>query len=1031
MMLLASIPAAAQSLRGKVLDSQGQGIPGASVLVQGTNSGTVTDIDGNYQYPAKAGDVLEFSFIGMKTKTVKYDGRKVINVVLEDDATVLDEVVVVGFGSQHKADLTNAVSSVKGAELLKAPAVGVSSMVGTRVAGVVALQQSGQPGYDAASILVRGQSAVCIVDGVQRDINEIDPNEIESVSVLKDATSASMYGLNSNAVILVTTKKGDSQRTRISYNGEYGISRNTDMLRLLNGPEYAYWYNKADELDCMASGKAFNPIFTEQQVHYMLNGEKGWGNTDWYALTFGTGKTQHHNVSATGGNDKVKFFTSLGYFEQDGNVRNFTFNRVNMRSNVEAKISDDLTFEMNVSGRIERRHRPGFSAEPDDWNNIPQQAVRALPYVPTTMEVNGETLPVATRTNSSWVDPLGASDNTGYYNVDNYVLQTNMALKYDMPFIKGLSAKFMASYDIRFQTTKQLAVPYYQAVLTLPVAGTDELKYVRSTDPRGGNTTLTESASWSTFLTTQTSLNYDRTFGKHKVKALALLETRENKSHALSASGSGLDFIFQDELSKLTNQTGSGTHKEPSISGYSGHSRVAGYAGRLNYSYADKYLLEATVRYDGSYVFGGKKGTRWVTLPGVSAGWRINKEDWFNVPQIQELKLRGSVGLTANSSVAAYQYLDLISASKNAVVFGGSPYGMLYASTLGNPDLTWSKVLNYDAGFDFEAWNGLLGIEADVFYKYEYDILSSVTGAYSPSVGSYHFSYANENKMDYRGFDVTFRHNNYIGDFNYGAKLILTYAYRRWLYYAGDSDNTPDYLKLTGKEVGSQVGFIADGLFQTDEEAQNSATIPGSKVTAGYIKYVDRNGDGKITYDQDRGYVANGAYPRVQGSLNLYAGWKGFDIDMLFQGATGRTVSLTGVYTSNWVMDNTFLTKPFYHGGNSPLWLLERSWTPDNPNGEFPRPSITPLSSNNAYSSTFWYRDGTYIRLKTLQFGYTVPQKVLRKTGVSSLRVYLQGSNLFTLSGLTKYGIDPEQPGVNNGYYPQQKTYQMGVKLTF
>lgn len=1025
---------AAHLVQGKVTDSQGEPIPGASVFVSGTRNGVITDFNGLYSIEAPSDGVLEFSFLGMKTKTVSIEGRQTINVTLEDDTTVLQEVVVVGYGTQEKVSLTNAVSTVKGAELLKAPAVGLATAVGTRVAGVVALQESGQPGADAASLLVRGQGAIFIVDGVPREFNEIEPNEIESISVLKDATSAAMYGLNSSAVILVTTKRGDAQKTRISYNGEFGVSRNTNMLRLLSGPEYAYWYNKAYELDCEAFETAFTPVFTAQHVQWMNEGTHGWGNTDWYSKTFGTGLTQHHNVSATGGNDKVKFFTSLGYYDQEGNVSNFNYQRYSLRSNVDAKITDDLSFGMNVAARIEKRHRPGFSANPGDWSNIPQQAVRALPYVPETYEINGEVYPVSTRTASSWVNPIAASNLTGHQDTRNTYIQSDMFLKYDVPFVKGLSLKQMVSFDAGFQFAKQLAVPYYTAVLTLPLAGDTDLRYVRSNDARGTTISQTESGSWNWKINTQSSIDYQREFGNHKVHAFALFETRENRSHTFGGSAYGLDFIQQDELKFATNQTGDGSEKIPVVTGSSGHTRVAGYAGRINYSFKDKYLIEASFRYDGSYVFEGKSGTRWVALPGVSAGWVASKEDWFNVDGIDLLKLRASVGKTANSNIEAYQYMDLVQLSKKQVIFGGASESMVYASTLGNPNLTWAKVLNYDVGFDFEAWKGLLGLEFDVFYKYEYDILSSVTGSYSPSRGGYYYSYANNNRRDYKGFDLTVRHNNYIGDLNYGAKLVLTYAYRRWLYYSGDSDNTPDYLKLTGKEVGAQQGFIAMGLFQSATEAENSATIPGKNVTAGYIKYLDRNGDGKITYEQDRGYVAGSPYPRVQGSLNLFASWRGIDIDMLWQGATGRTVSLTGIYTatgSEGVMDNTFLTKPFYHGGNSPLFLLENSWLPENLNGEFPRPTITPLSSNNAYSSTFWYRDGSYLRLKTLQIGYTVPQKVISAMGVTALRFYIQGSNLLTFSGLTKYNIDPEQPGVNNGYYPQQKTYQLGVKITF
>lgn len=1030
------LPALAQqTVRGKVVDSYGEPVPGASVVIAKSLTGVMTDNDGLYVIECKSSDILEFGFMGMKTVRETVGSRTVINVTLMDDATALEDAVVVGYGTQSKMNLTNAVSSVKGAELLKAPAVGVTSMLGTRVAGVVALQQSGQPGNDAASLLVRGQGAVCVVDGVKRDLNEIDPNEIESISVLKDATSASMYGLDATSVILVTTKRGDAQRTRISYNGEYGISRNTDMLRLLNGPEYAYWYNKTTELDCKAIGKEFVPIFTQEQVQWMKEGSHGWGNTDWYSKTFGTGTTQHHTVSASGGNDRSKFFTSIGYFDQTGNVQNFNYQRYNIRSNVDTKINEWLSFEMNLAGRLEIRNQPGFSANPNDWNNIPQQAVRALPYVPEYYEINGVEYPVSTRTNSSWVNPSAAATQTGSSNTRNTYLQSNAALRWDVPFVKGLYFKAMGSYDMMFQNSRRIATPYYTAVLTLPVAGTTDLSYSRSADARGTSTSLTESAYYNYAITSNLSANYEREFGKHAVKAIAFVETREVKSHTISATGYGLDFLTLAELSKVTNKTGDGSEKVPSISGSSSHTRAAGFAGRVNYAYDQKYLLELSCRYDGSYIFSNKAGARWVALPGASLGWNMHKEDWFDVSWINELKLRASAGKSATSnSLSSTNYMDLFALSNNALVLNGVNQGMVYASVIGNPNLTWSKIDNYDLGIDFEAWKGLLGLEFDVFYKYEYDILSGVTGAYSPSRGGYYFSYGNDNKKDYRGFDFTIRHDNYIGDLNYGAKLMFTYAYRRWLYYAGDSENAPEYQRLTGKEVGSLYGYIADGLFQNESEIRNSPVMSDKAVAPGYIKYVDRNGDGQITYAQDMGYVAASAYPRVQGSLNLYANWKGFDIDMLWQGATGRTVSLTGQYTatgSEGIMDNTFLTKPFYHGGNSPLYLLENSWTPDNPDGEFPRPSITTVSSNNAFSSTFWYRDGSYLRLKTLQLGYTLPTKITKPMGMSSLRFYVQGSNLLTFSALNKYHIDPEQPGVNNGYYPQQKVYQLGVKLTF
>ena len=342
--------------------------------------------------------------------------------------------------------------------------------------------------------------------------------------------------------------------------------------------------------------------------------------------------------------------------------------------------------------------------------------------------------------------------------------------------------------------------------------------------------------------------------------------------------------------------------------------------------------------------------------------------------------------------------------------------------------------MNYNLGFDATLWAGLLGLEFDAFYKYEYDKLSTVTGSYAPSLGGYYYSTANVNKVDYKGFDLTFTHNNQIGDFYYGAKLIWSYAYGRWLKYSGDAENTPDYLKLTGKQIGAKLGFIDEGLFQNEADIANSPTIPGSRVLPGYVKYKDRNGDGVITYAQDMGYVGNSSTPTHTGSLNLFGSWKGFDFDMLFSWGLGHDVALTGVYTSygsEGIMDNTAYTKMFYHGGNSPEFLAENSWTPQNTNAEFPRLSLVTVSSNNAYSSTFWYRNGNYLRMKTAQIGYNLPEKWLVPMGVEGVRLYAEAYNVFTISGLSKYNIDPESPSVNNGYYPQQRTFSLGVKLSF
>lgn len=1011
----------AQSLiRGTVTDSNGQPLAGATIALKGTITGTTTDVNGSFSLNLPSGnETLVFAFIGYETREVSSTGQSFLNVVLNERTEGIDEVVVVGYGAQRRGSITGAVSQVGGEELLKRPVGNISNMLGGLVPGVISLQQSGQPGSDGSSILVRGSGAKYIVDGIERSISEIDPNEIASISVLKDASSASVYGLDANSVVIVTTRRGATAPSRITFTGAYGVSTNTSMLNMLDGPGYAYWYNKAREMD----GDA--PVFSSAHVEKMTNGDPtdGWHNTNWYKETFGIGSNMNLNVNATGGTEKIKYFVSLGNYNQEGNVKGFDYNRINLRSNIDAVIANHLELTFDVSGRIEERKRPGYSASPGDWNNIPQQAIRAHPYVPA--EMNGE--PVSTRTSSSYVNPLAASALTGYNTSKTNILQTNFALNYDAPFLKGLSFKFLTAYDISYQTSKGFSTPYYTWVATAPTSQSGDISYVRTYDARGTNTSLTEGLGHYSHLTTNSSMKYQNSFGLHNVTFLGLAETIQRDGNRFSATGYGFDIPQLDELSfaKLKEKN--------VVSGSSYQQRTSGFLARLNYDYNHLYLAELSYRYDGSYVFGGMvKGKRWSPFPAASIGWRMSNEEWFKnaVHFVDNLKLRASIGLTGTTEIPAYYYLNTLSfLADPAVVLGGEAQSGLITSRPANINLTWAKALQYNGGVEATLWSGMLGFEFDVFYKYIYDMLSTVDATFPDSYGGYVYGYANNNKQDHKGFEVTVNHRNKLGDFRYRFGVNGTYTLRRWLRY-GDSANTPDWLKLTGKEVGSQVGFIALGLFQSQEEIDNSALIEGKAVRVGDIKYLDRNGDGKISYEQDRGYIGKSAYPKFVGAFNFDASWKGFDAAFIWQGALGRDVALTGVYSGG-IMDNTSMTKPFYHGGNSPAYLVENSWREDNPNAEFPRLAIVSASSNNAYSSSYWYRNGDYIRLKTAQIGYTIPQNLLKGIGIYGVRIHADGQNLLTFSKLNKYNIDPEQPGVSNGYYPQQRVFSMGLKLTF
>lgn len=1056
MMVFIGTLAVSAQITGTVVDSNDDPLPGVTVLVKGTQEGVSTNLDGQYTIQAKDNATLIFRYVGMKTQEVKVNGRKVVDVTLQDDDTTLDEVVVVGYGSMKRGAVTSAVSTVSSKELLKSPTMSMSNVIGGRVSGIATVQTSGQPGADAATITLRGQTGIIyVIDGVRRtgeDFNQIDPNEIESVSILKDASAIAVYGLDANGVIIVTTKQGDSEKTSITYTGTYGWSQNALQQTWLDGPGYAYWYNRAYALDKdMEWGPDCYPVFTPEIVNSIRLGINGWGNTNWYDKLWGTGTKTTHNISASGGSEKYKFFVSLGYLNEKGNLDRHDNARYNLRANINAKITKNLTFDLGFSGRLRDQHSPYMSADPDAYENIPEQIVRSLPFLPEYMTYNGKQYPVGSWGGNVLVAaPAQAIYDSGYQKINLTTVATNFALKYDAPFLKGLYAKFTGAYDVTFQNIKSLTTPYQliRASFNTGTIGMTTPKY--GADGNGapewsdqpGNTSIIQSTSRAYTVTSQTSVGYNNKFGEHNVGVLALMETRESRSQGMGGVGYGLNFINLDVLNNVTNTGLTGTTMYPTIMGSESHSRSAGFVMRGNYNYADKYFAELTYRYDGSYLFGGMN-KRWVSLPGVSLGWRIDRENFFHVDWINNLKLRAGYGQTATTSgLSALMWSNLMSVANNSVIIGGTAQSSIAPSVLGNPFLTWSKANNYNIGIDATFWQGLLNIEADVFYKYEYDKIGSTTGAYPPSMGGYYYTTGNVNAIDYRGYDMTFSHNNRIGKVGYGAKVIFSYAFARWVKYAGDSPNLPEWQRLAGKQVGIKRGMIAEGLFQSWEEINNSPTTP-QKVRPGYIKYKDLNGDGKIVapsagaWGDDDGYFGKSHTPKYTGSVNLNANWNGFDFDMLWAFGLDCDVAITGLYTQSGaahagVQDHTSFSRPFYEGGNSPIYLVENAWTPENPNAEFPRLEATmSYSNNNGYASTWWYRNGNYMRLKTAQIGYSLNPKWLKKSGITKLRVYAEGYNLLTFSGLNKYNIDPESPAVNNGYYPQQRTYAVGVNLSF
>ena len=1035
---------ALQTVAGRVVDPQGVPVIGANIAVKGTAGlGAVTDTDGRFMLRVQTGAVLVVSYIGYVTQEVHTGRDAVLKIVLQEDTKKLDEIVVVGYGSQKKLSLTGAISAVRGEELLKAPSTNISSLLGGQLPGISSVQESGEPGLDQASLRIRGSvyNVTYIVDGMPRSINDIDPHDVESISVLKDGASAAVYGLKgAGGVVIVTTRKGREGKSEITYNGSFGASMNANFPKFMNGPQFAHYYNMGDLMDQLANGtvqdrKDYVPVFTGENVRRMLNGDPsdGWDNVDYIDRIFGTGFNQQHSITAQGGTDAMRYFVSAGYLGQQGNIDNFTYKRYNLRTNLEARIASGLTLRLGAAGHAGRRSTPGYASGGTDsdsglgeqgWLSVSHQTIAMHPYLPEKYQ--GLYTATLAKNTSLPQSPLAAVYESGYKRTRSVDLQTNLTLQYEIPRIKGLSIELTGAYDYGSSQNKNLDTPYRVYAIKLPDS-TSDLSYTLTSDPRGKDyISLGEGQTTSRQLVGQGSLRYGNRFGKHRTDVLFLAEVRDYRIDRFSAYAKNLDFPELPELNL-------GVGAEQPVRGSSDASRSVGYVFRLKYDYSDKYLAELTGRYDGSYKFAGNiDGRRWAFFPSVSLAWRISQERFMQGMEfLDDLKIRGSVGLLGNDGVTPYSFLSTY-AFGDKLALGGKPVNSLYTSVIANPYLSWEKTLSYNAGVDFTLWNGLLGMELDVFYTYTYDMLTSMGSDYPPSMGGYYRTYANYNKVDARGIEVAVNHRHRLTlagrTFRYGAGANITYARNRFLRYP-DSPNIPEWQKVTGKSVYASYGWIAEGLFRSEEEIDRSAWY-GNRPNLGDIKYKDLNGDGKID-SQDRGRIGRDNRPQLTFGLNLDAEWNGIDFNARFTGGALFDVSLTGTYYNGYD-DNTIWTQTFKEGANSPLFLVENAYSIDNPTGTFPRITIGNLAhgGDNGLASTFWFRDGKYLRLKSVQLGYTLPKAWLVKTGIRRLRFFIDGSNLFTVSGLPD-GIDPESPGVNNGYYPQQKTVMGGVSFTF
>ena len=918
---LVSMSAHAQiKVEGNVFDENDTPLIGVSVVAEGGTNGAITDLNGHFSLMvSNANSHLTFSYVGYITQKVQLKGKKLLKIILREDANLLDEVVVVGYGTQKKINVTGAIAQVDNKELKMAPSGSLSGMLAGRLPGLISKQSSGQPGADGANLYIRGNGAgdgspLIVIDGVITDyFPSFSPDEVESITILKDATAAAVYGVRAAAgVILITTKRGAVQKPTVTYNGSLTLSQNTDFPKFLNGPDYAYWYNKAQLLDGVAEE---NLRFSPEEIDRITNpgeNEHIYGNTDWFDLLFrNTAPTYTNNVSVSGGTEKIKFFASVGAYNQEGIIKRTSYDKYNFRSNMDAKITDNFDLSLDLSGYVSEQDEPGASAGVGSYASIFQQALLSYPYL---KPYTADGMPIASinTAGNGNNNPIAARDLSGNNNVKKTYFQGNIAMKYQLPFVKGLSVKLNASYLKNYTMQKK----YF---LTYDVYGWNQttrqgnVETGRIANKVSLNQWFTESEGY----TIQPALEYSNKFGKHAISGLFLYEFSRTDESSMSAGRT--DFPITDIMDL---NYGLEVNKDLVKGGHS-QAKRAGYVIRLNYSYDDKYLLEFTSRIDASTAL--PKKYRWGVFPGVSVGWRLSQEDFFKeaVPFMENLKIRASVGRLGSdraiSNTMTYFSTATLSADPT-VLFGTSPQKYLGLSSPVNPFLKWQLTDTYNVGIESSMWNG---------------------------------------------------------------------------------------------------------LFQSEEEIAHSAvfgpTLPGD------IKLKDINGDGKITWDQDMVPIGRSNTPEMMFGLNLGAEWKGFDFNMLLQGAALFDVNLCGLYSSG-IRDDTFYTRPFYADGNTPYYLVEGAWRPDHTDAKYPRLGIESRSNGGKFSS-WWVEDGSYVRLKSIQLGYTIPKKWSKKAGFERIRAYVAGGNLFTLSHLEH--MDPEMPSVNQGYYPQQRTYEFGLNVTF
>lgn len=1042
------------TVSGLVVNDKGSPLPGVSVMIRGASTGTTTDREGRFTITVPYAEAtVVFSFIGYQSQEVALQGRTTLAITLKEDAQNLKDVVVVGYGTQKKMTVTGAVAAISSKELQQSPTANLTNALAGRLPGLNVNQFSGgEPGVDISDIYIRGigtygnASPIVIVDGVERSLNYLSADEIESFTILKDASATAVFGIRgANGVIVITTKRGKaSEKATLNFKISDGINTPIHFPQYLGSADYAMLYNEAKINDNPGVSVGNLTLFSDEQIENYRNAKgdnsDGLGyDIDYFDYAFKPGFQQDYSLTIQGGSNRARYFIMGNYFQQNGNYKHTIndeyktqaiFKRYNFRSNIDVDITNSLYATLILGARLTDRNAPGTTA-----NRVIEIANTQPPIYPIIVESNDHpdnqvynvSFPngMLFGTQTYRFNMLGELSKTGYLNQRVNYLDGTFIMGYKLDAVtKGLKFEGMFSYDrqggywvTRSVPTESQGYRVYPGYATFyPADGVDVYMKAghytgayntprRSTDNTLGNTYSRDDEIGRTYY--QLKVDYQRTFGKHNVSGLVLA------NRSIRIKNNEVPFCYQ------------------------------GISGRITYNYDQRYLAEFNMGYNGSENFA--PGRRYGKFPAASAGWVVSNEDFMHATQgwLNMLKIRGSFGLVGNDQASSnpsdnrFGYLQFYNSSGDAYYFGtqnNQNPGGIRPGRQANPELTWEKARKINLGIDMEFLGRRLAITVDLFHEHRYDIITDLNGADKqglPSLVGTSAPLINAGIVNNRGIDFEINWSDKIGShFTYSIRPNFSFA-RNKIIYQREVSRTYSWQYRTGLPVSQPFVYLFDGLIGSQKEADDLNNMNNGTgfqkwgtVLPGDAKYADIDGDGQITDLNDR--VARG-YPRVpqiQFGIPISCRYKAFDLSILFQGATNTSLQLGGPATYDFPIyqnDEVGKVKPMH---------LQR-WTPETAEtAKYPALHYGKYDNNKQYNSSLFLYNAQYLRLKNFEIGYYLPAKLMKRAGLQRTRLYIQGMNMVTFDKLKTVDVDPETNDSSGNWYPIMKVVNFGVDIT-